>query len=108
MKIAAQIDGSDLLRITARKAIWEHRAWSAPAAVSLNGIPWDVVQTNVLVNAGTNVFLPSGIDFSTAKIVTRKGRDVGTMWADDDALWVSFADNPNGADIYELELSFGR
>jgi hypothetical protein len=108
LKIAAQIDGSDSLKITAREATWEHRAWSYPGAVSLNGIPWDVGQTNVLMNAGTKTFLPSGVDLSTARIVNRKGRDVGTMWAEADALWIQFADNPNGADLYELELSFGR
>ena len=108
LKIAAQIDGSDSLKITAREATWEHRAWSYPGAISLNDISWDVLQTNVLANAGTNVFLPSGVDFSTARIVSRKGRDVGTMWADTDALWIQFADNPNGADFYELEISFGR
>lgn len=108
LKIAAQIDGSDSLRITAREATWEHRAWSGPGAVRLNEFRWDLSQTNVLMNAGTNAFLPTGVDLSTARIVNRKGRDVGTMWSDADALWIQFADNPNGADIYELELSFGR
>ncbi len=65
-------------------------------------------QTNVLLNAGTNVFLPAGIDLSTAKIVHRQGRDLATMWADADAIWISFADNPNGSDAYDLEISFGQ
>jgi hypothetical protein len=108
LKIAAQIDGSDLLKITAREATWIHRAYSYPAAVSLNGIPWDVRRTKVLMNAGTNVFLPSGVDFSTARIVRRQGRDLATMRADDGAVWVTFADNPPGSDAYELELSFGQ
>jgi hypothetical protein len=108
LKIAALIDGSDLLKITAQEAVWMHRAYGYPDAVRLNGIPWDVRQTNVLLNAGTNVFLPTGVDFSTAKIVHRQARDLATMWADADAAWVSFADNPNGADAYELEISFGQ
>jgi hypothetical protein len=108
LKIAAQIDGSDLLKITADEATWRHRAWSYPEAVRLNDIPWNVRQTNIMANAGTNRFLPSGVNFSTAKIVGRKGRDVATMWADHDTIWVNFADNPNGSDAYELEISFGR
>jgi hypothetical protein len=108
LKITAQIDGSDLLKITADEAIWMHRAWSYPEAVRLNDVPWNVRQTNMLANAGTNRFLPSGVNFSTAKIIGRKGRDVATMWADNDAIWVNFADNPNGSDAYELEISFGR
>jgi len=108
LKIRAQIDGSDALKITAREAAWQHRAYSCPGVVRLNDIPWDVRQTSVLLNEGTNTFLPAGVDLSTARIVNRQGRDVGTMWAEADALWIQFADNPNGSDFYELELSFGR
>ena len=108
LKIAAQIDGSDLLKITAGEATWMHRFYDFPSAVKLNGVAWNLRQTNVLANAGTNRFLPSGVNFSTAKIVVRKGRDLATMWAGNDAIWVNFADNPNGADAYELEISFGR
>jgi hypothetical protein len=108
LKIAAVIDGSDELKITAHEATWQHRAWAPPGVVKLNDIAWDLRQTNVLVNAGTNTFLPPGVDFSTAKVVSRQGRDVGTMWADADALRIQFADNPNGADYYGLEISFGQ
>lgn len=108
LKITAVIDGSDVLKITTHEATWTHQAWAYPAAVRLNDIPWDVRQTNVLVNTGTNVFLPAGVDVSTAKIISRQGRDLATIWADHDAVWVSFADNPNGADAYELDLSFGK
>jgi hypothetical protein len=107
LKITAQIDGSDRLKITAREATWTHLAYGMPQAVKLNEIPWDLNRTNVLLNAGTNVFLPPGLDFSTARIVHREGRDVATMWADHDAVWVSFADNPSGGDAYELDISFG-
>jgi hypothetical protein len=108
LKIAAAIDGSDSLKITASEATWQHRAYSLPWEVNLNGIAWNVRQTNTLVNAGMNTFLSAGVDFSTARIINRKGRDLATMWADTDALWIQFADNPNGADSYELEIAFGR
>jgi len=102
------IDGSDLLKITSTEAIWKHRAWGFPEAVKLNDISWNLRQTNVLSNAGTNRFLPDHLDFSTAKIVKRQGRDLATMWSDTNALWINFADNPNGADAYELDISFGQ
>jgi hypothetical protein len=108
LKISAVIDGSDLLKITRREATWTHRFWTPPDRIQLNDVVWDLRQTNVLSNTGTNRFLPAGVDFSSAKIIGRKGRDLVTMWADPDALWVNFADNPNGADEYELEISFGR
>jgi hypothetical protein len=108
LKIAAQIDGSDFLKITKREATWQHGTWSPPGSVRLNDVAWDLGETNVLMNVGTNTFLPAGVDFSTAKIIHRQGRDVGTLWADTNALWVSFADNPIGADAYELDISFGQ
>jgi hypothetical protein len=107
LKITAQIDGSDRLKITPREATWTHLAYSLPDQIKLNEIPWDLNQTNILINSGTNTFLPSGLDFSTAKIIQRKGRDLATMWTDEDALWITFADNPVGSDAYELEISFG-
>jgi hypothetical protein len=107
LRIAAEIDGSDCLKITATEATWEHKLWQWPAKVRLNDVPWSVQQTKVLQNAGTNLFLPAGVDLSTARIVSRKGRDLATLWAEEQALWVWFADNPNGDDHYELELAFG-
>jgi hypothetical protein len=107
LKIAAEIDGSDCLKLTVTEATWEHKAWSFPSGVTLNGIQWSPEEANVLKNEGTNTFLPPGVDLSTARIVGRKGRDLATMWADKEAVWVWFADNPNGRDLYELEIAFG-
>lgn len=107
LKISANIDGSDFLKITHQSATWTHHAYAYPGVVRLNGIRWNLRQTNVLMNTGTNTFLPADVDFSTAKIIQRKGRDLATMWAGKDALWITFADNPEGAGYYELDLYFG-
>lgn len=80
-----------------------HLRYACPDRVVLNGIPWLVQQTNVLANEGR--FLPAGFDLSTARIISRKGRDLATMWAQKDAIYVIFADNPNGPDAYELEIA---
>lgn len=108
LKLAARIDGSDRIRITHKQAIWEHLNWGMPINVSMNGTAWDVAKTNLLANCGATAFLPPEVDLSSARIVNRKGRDVATMWADKESLVVTFADNPNGADDYELEISFDR
>lgn len=108
LKIEAQIDGSDLLKITAGEATWMHRSFSSPRVVKLNDISWNVRRANVLMNTGTNTFLPTGVDFATARIIHRAGRDLATMWADQNAVWINFADNPNGSDAYELEIGFGQ
>jgi hypothetical protein len=108
VKITGRIDGSDRIKFTATEARWEHKTYSYPTGVTLNGVPWDPATEAVRKNEGTNQFLPTGIDFSTARIIGRKGRDVATIWADTNALWVTFADNPNGDDAYELDVSFGQ
>ena len=59
-------------------------------------------QTNTLVNMGTNTIFPADVNFATARIIHRKGRDLATIWAEADALYNHFADNPDGADSYEL------
>jgi hypothetical protein len=108
LKIAAAIDGSDTLKITAREAVWQHRAYSPPWDIRLNDVTWDVRRTNTLVNAGPNTFLSPEVNLATARILNRKGRDLVTLWAEADALWINFGDNPNGADSYELEIGFGK
>jgi len=108
LKIAARIDGSDCLTVTPSQATWEHKFHACPTSVTLNDILWNPKKHKTLKNEGTNTFLPAGVDPSTAKIVSRKGRHLATLWADHDSLKIYFADNPNGDDSYELEISFGQ
>jgi|GEM_PF-1259659 len=107
LKIAAHVDGSECIKITAAEAVLEHKTWGLPDKVSVNGLPWDVRQTRVLKNEGATTFLPEGVNFSTARIVSRKGRDLATAWAEKDVLWVRFADNPIGSDAYAIDIAFG-
>lgn len=108
LKIATRIDGSDCLTITATEATWEHKFYVCPSTVTLNDIHWNPKKTKVLKNEGENTFLPAGVDLSSARIVARKGRDLTTLWANQDSLQIWFADNPNGDDAYELEIAFGQ
>lgn len=106
LKISAQIDGSDVLKITPEMTTWQHLTFGCPDKVAMNNITWSVQETNVLANDGATRFLPAGVDLSSAQILSRKGRDLVTMSAQKDAVLVSFADNPNGADQYEIEIAF--
>jgi hypothetical protein len=108
LTISAWISGSDVIKITGAEAVLKHKTFALPSEVTVNGIPWDVRQKSGLKNEGATQFLPAGVDFSTAKIVSRKGRDLATAWGTKDTLWVHFADNPNGSDKYEIEIAFGQ
>ena len=108
LKIAATIDGSDTFKITRDTAAWTHQAHANPSSVLINGVSWDLVQDQELKNSDATRFLPADVDFSSARVVSRKGRDVATAWGEKDALWVRFADNPNGSDDYEIEIQLGN
>jgi hypothetical protein len=107
LKISAWVSGSDVIKITGEAAVLEHKTFDLPSDVTVNGIPWNVRQEKVLKNEGATQFLADGVGFSTARIVSRKGRDLATAWGAKDTLWVHFADNPNGSDTYEIEIAFG-
>lgn len=108
LNLVARIDGCDTVRISATGATWLHQTHQAPTGVSVNNIPWTAPTNAPLKNEGRTAFLPAGVDFSTASIVRRKGRDLATLWAEKDSILVHFADNPNGADLYELDIAFGN
>lgn len=108
LKVRARIDGSDVLRITQREAKWEHKQWAWPTDISLNGIRWNAKEQPTLANEEKTPFLPQTVDFSTARVTKKKGRDLAELVYDDNGITIYFADNPNGADDYELEISFGK
>lgn len=108
LRIRAIIDGSDVLRLSQDEAHWEHKHWDPPRNVSINGHDWDVTAQPVVSNAGETAFLPADVDFSTARVINKSGRDLAVAIPDDDGLTIHFADNPNGTDEYELLIAFGR
>ena len=108
LRISATIDGSDRLIITAEGARWEHKAWDLATDVSLNNVRWPLEKSRKLKNEGSTRFLPANVDFSTAKIVGRSGRDLVTADAQSGKLIVSFADNPVGSDQYDIDIAFGN
>ncbi len=110
LKLSATIDGGDCFIITHTEATWVKLAGGRqnPTNIRINDRAWNPAETGGLKNDGATAFLPATVDFSTAKIVSRKGRDLATMWLEDDSLHVRFADNPNGTDDYEIEIAFGQ
>jgi hypothetical protein len=106
--LIANIDGSDRVVITRTGAAWEHKCWGWPAAVSLNGLAWSPQQTPTLANDGPTQFLPAGVDFATARLISRTGRDLAVLETRKDALVLHFADNPNGQARYEVRIAFGN
>jgi hypothetical protein len=108
LQIKATIDGSDRLTITEAGAHWEHKYWNWPTNVTLGGVSWTPSTSPRLPNQGATRFLPANLDFSTARVVSRQGRDLVAVETRVDALIIHFADNPNGSADYVVDIAFGN
>lgn len=104
LTLKATIDGSDFVAINASGATWTHRTWSWPSDVTLNGVPWNPEAQSVLDSTGALAFLKD-VDFSTASVVGRSGRDTVAMEKTNDGISVYFADPDNGSDSYEITIT---
>ena len=106
LNITGTIDGSGILHITRESATWEYRAWAWPHDITMDGVSWDPQVQPTIPNSGASQFLPLNADLSTATMVKNGGRDLAAMELLDNEVLVYFADNPNGADFYDVTLSF--
>jgi|ERR1700677_2048757 len=104
--IAAEIDGSDKVTITRAGAKWEHLSWQLPTNVTINGIKWSLTKSLELDNAGKTQFLSPDVNFSSARVVSRKGRDIVAMEKYPDKIVIYFGDNPNGDAPYRIDIAF--
>lgn len=103
LHIRANIDGSDELIVNAKGAHWKHRQWTWPFDIAINGIAWKAQETPKL----ETTLLPAGVDFRSARVVSKSGRGFSNVEARKDDILVSFADDMSGAATYELEIAFG-
>ncbi len=104
LHLRANIDGSDELIINAQGARWTHRQWSWPFDIALNGVAWNAQETPSLDKA----LLPAGVDFRSARVISKSGRGFANVEARQDDILVTFADDLSGAATYELEIAFGE
>ena len=107
LRIVADIDGSDALHIDVRGARWDHGHWKLPGQVLLNNVSWDPGKSPTLNNEGETKFLNGPVDFSTARMIKKEGRDLAVMEHTDEGVVIYFADSPLGDAKYEVAIIFG-
>jgi hypothetical protein len=103
LDIKATIDGGDLLKITPKGANWIHNQYALPTDISVNGVSWDPGLQPNLHKTGLE-----DVDFSTARVVWRSGRDVVAMENTPDGITVYFNDTPPSAAPYEIKIAMQR
>jgi hypothetical protein len=97
-----------VLHIDARGARWVHREWDWPGEVRLNQIAWDLKESVTLKNEGETRFLDGTVDFATARMVRKDGRDTAVLEHTDGGLVIYLADSPLGRSSYDLRIHFGE
>jgi hypothetical protein len=108
LQISAVIDGSDVLYITKKGAVWTHKHWGWPGEVTLNGIGWNPSVSSIIANSAGSRFLDRRVKFSSARVLVREGRDTVAVMPQKDGLLIFFADNPIGSGVYNLTIEFNR
>jgi hypothetical protein len=108
LRSVAGINGTDELHIDAQGARWFHRSWKWPSEVRLNRVAWNPEKSPALRNEGATEFLNGPVDFSTARMISKEGRDMAVMEYTDGRVVISFADGPSGRSNYELAIIFGE
>ncbi len=104
LQVRANIDGSDELIVNAKGAHWKHRQWTWPFDIALNSVAWNAQETPNL----EKVLLPAGVDFRSARVISKSGRGFANVEARSEDILVTFADDMSGAATYELEIAFGE
>lgn len=106
LTIAGTIDGSEVLTIDKTQAAWSHKFWSTPSNVTVNGAAWNPNTTPVLPNSGATAFLNNNVSFDGVTITKNSGRDLVGINTHHNQAAIYFADNPLGADNYNVTLTF--
>lgn len=102
-----QIDGSDIIEISDTHAWWTHRNWGWPSKpVWLGNVHWSPQQQRFLENSGSTRYLPQGIDFSSARLASVRGRDKVTLEPGPRSVRIHIIDTPNGAGSYQFDIVF--
>jgi hypothetical protein len=108
LRIVATIDGSDELVLSQSQAQWIHKRWRWPLSLMVNDLPWKPRSSPILTNAPPTAFLPAGVDFSSARLTKRVGRDTIVLEPMADRAILHFADNPGGEAVYDVTVEFGH
>ena len=102
--LTANVDGSGRFIFTRDNARYEHKHWSPPVDVTLNGESWsDLTHTP----ASWGEFC-RGLDLSRARIVTRQGRDAVALEPTAAGFDLYLCDSPNGSADYAVTIAIPR
>lgn len=101
LRISASVDGSGRIVFSRQEVRYEHKHWSPPWNVTLNGEPWNSLEQTP---AGWRE-LSARLDLTKAWIISRNGRDVVALEQTPEGFDLYLDDSPNGAADYEITIA---
>ena len=104
LRITATIDGSGRFQFTRDSLKFEHKHWSRPTHVSIDGEPWK----DLNATPGPWRDVADRVDLTKAWIVKREGRDTIALESTPDGFDLHVADSPNGAAEYSIVIAIPR
>jgi hypothetical protein len=108
--IRSNIEGVDTMTLSADGMRWRNDAFGLPDSFSINQLDWDLRKKGTVINnRGATRIFPNDVDFSTARMVKKKGRGKVSLSVNPDSIVVTFDDGPQGGpDVYEILIQFGK
>ncbi len=104
LRFFASVDGSGRMIFTPESARYEHKHWTPPWNVTLNGEAWTQLDQTPAGWAA----LASQLDLPRARIVERTGRDVIALEPTAAGFDLYLSDTPNGAADYSATIAIPR
>jgi hypothetical protein len=108
LKITAVIGGPNELHLYPHEARWIITRGSGPTDLKLNGISWDVQESNRLPNAGATRYLPEGVNLASGRLNVNKWRGRIGLRVEPHHIVLWLIDGFAGMGDFDVVIEFSR
>jgi hypothetical protein len=103
--VSGSVDGSGVMEVDANSVSWTNVSFGTPTELLVNGNHWNP-STDPTLGIGGAPLVPSDLNDYFVSTDVLSGRDVANAQIEKGHLFIDFADTPNGADNYSIQVSF--
>jgi hypothetical protein len=100
--LSMDADGSGVFVFRRAGVTYKHKHWAPPVNVLINGREWKNLNETPVEWAN----MARSINLSSAKILSRDGRDSISLELKDDGFDLYVSDSPNGGGSYSVVIEF--
>ena len=103
--VSGSVDGSGVMEVDANSVSWTNVSFGTPTDLLVNGNDWNP-SADPTFGIGGAPLVPSDLNNYFVSTNVLSGRDVANAQNENGHLFIDFADTPNGADNYSIQVSF--